>query len=74
MTHIVVDAAEAALIAQSDGGLQVRDPHGKLIGFVTPAPPEHEVERMMARFDEGPDGPLRSTAEVLERLRALDQP
>ena len=73
MSHIVVDAAQAALISQADQSLQVLDPQGKLVGFVTPAPPEEEVERMMARFEEGPNGPLRSTAEVLQRLRALDQ-
>ena len=72
MKHIVVDKQQADVIRSSARSVQVLDSAGRLVGFFTPAPPEEEIARMNARLSEGPNGPVYTTAEVLEHLRSLE--
>jgi hypothetical protein len=72
MPHIVVDCDEAEMIFRAGHAVQVRDPNGKLVGFITPAPPEEELAAARARLAEGPQGPTYTTEEVLAHLRSLE--
>ncbi|HVA46813.1 MAG TPA: hypothetical protein VNH11_10650 [Pirellulales bacterium] len=72
MPHIVVDTTEAELIAAAGSTVHVRDPKGRLVGFITPAPPEEEIAAAKARLAEGRKGPTYTTAEVLAHLRSLE--
>ena len=72
MPHIVVDRDEAEMIAKAGRTVQVRDPNGRLVGFITPAPPAEELAAARARLAEGPQGPTYTTDEVLAHLRSLE--
>lgn len=67
--HIVVDEQQAQVIAAAGRSIQVRDSSGRLIGFITPAPPAAEIARAKQRISI--DEPEYTTQEVLEHLRAL---
>lgn len=73
MPYIEVDALEANLITSAGGTVHVRDPQGKLIGFITPAPPQEELASALQRLAEGPQGPTYSTQEVLSHLQSLER-
>ncbi|HVA46815.1 MAG TPA: hypothetical protein VNH11_10660 [Pirellulales bacterium] len=73
MQHIVVDKVEAELIRRAGRSIQVLDAAGKIIGYVTPAPPEEEVERVKAWLVEEQNDPVYSTEQVLEHLRSLEK-
>ena len=74
MQHIVVDDQEAGLIRAAGRSVPVLDAAGKVVGYITPAPPEAEVERVKTWLVEESRGPVYSTEQVLERLRSLDKP
>lgn len=71
MKQIVVDEQQAEVIRSSARSIQVLDSAGKIIGYVTPAPPEAEIERIKARLAEGPSGPVYTTEQVMEHLSSL---
>jgi uncharacterized protein YmfQ (DUF2313 family) len=66
MSQIVVDAHEAVIIKTAPSMVQVVDREGKLLGYVTPAPTDEELEKWRRRlaFDE----PTYTTEEVLNYL------
>jgi hypothetical protein len=72
MSHIVVDAGQAEVLAQARGLVQVRDQDGHVVGYITPAPTEDEIARARLRF--GSDEPTSTTQQVLDRLRSLERP
>jgi hypothetical protein len=72
MPHIEVNAHQANLITSAGGTVHVRDPQGRLIGFITPAPPQEEIESALQRLAEGPQGPTYTTEEVLAYLHSLE--
>lgn len=72
MPHITVDSAQAETIVKFGRQVQVRDPHGKIVGFIDPAPSDEEIALAKARLAEGPNGPTHTTQEVLDHLRSLD--
>ena len=72
MPHIVVDTDEAEMITKAGRTVHVRDPKGRLVGFITPAPPEEEIALAKARLAEGPQGPTYTTEEVLAHFRSLE--
>lgn len=72
MPHIEVDACEANMITSGGRTVHVRDPQGKLIGFITPTPPQEELASALERLAEGPRGRTYSTQEVLSHLQSLD--
>jgi hypothetical protein len=73
MSHIAVNDEQAALIAASNGTVQVRDTRGRVIGYLTPWPSAEEIAEAKARLAAGPGGPTYTTVEMLEYLRSLDQ-
>ena len=74
MTQIIVDAAQASLIAQSQQSLQVLDPGGKLIGFVRAVEPDEEEQIAIAKERLKSDEPCFTTQEVLDHLQSLERP
>ena len=70
MSHIVVDQTQAELVAQARGLVQVRDPDGRVVGYITPAPTDEEIARARLRF--GSNEPTFTTAQVLDHLRSLE--
>lgn len=72
MPHIVVDPAQAETIVRFGRNVQVRDPNGKIVGFINPAPYDEEIALAKARLAEGPKGPTYTTQEVLAYLRSLE--
>lgn len=73
MTHIIVSEEQAAVIARAGRNVQVRDPQGRLIGYIKLAPPEEEIAKAKARLAAGAQGPTHTTEQVLEHLRSLGQ-
>jgi hypothetical protein len=73
MKHIVVNQQQAEAIRTAGRSIQVLDASGKIVGFIKPAPPEEEINRVKARIAEGPKGPLYSSEQVFEHLRSLDR-
>ncbi len=73
MTHIMVSEEQAAIIAQAGSNVQVRDPQGRLIGFIKLAPSDQEIAKAKERLASGPGGQTYTTAQVLDHLRSLGQ-
>jgi len=72
MSHIVVDEQQAAIIARAGRSVQVLDPKGNIVGYVTPVPSPEEIARAKKSRDQGAGGPVYTTQQVLEYLRSLD--
>jgi hypothetical protein len=71
MSQIVVDDQEAVLIKTAARMVQVVDHKGKLVGYVTPAPADKELERWRQRLTS--DEPTYTTEEVFSYLRSLEK-
>jgi hypothetical protein len=84
MNHLTADELMLARLGGIVEPIEIRDPDGKLMGHYTPfVPPELaalydkarklfdpvEIERRLAESN----GPGRTTAEVLERLRSSEK-
>lgn len=69
MSQIVVDANEAVLIKTAVSMVQVVDHEGKLLGYVTPAPTDKELEKWRQRLTV--DEQTYTTDEVLSYLHSL---
>lgn len=72
MPEITVDLTQAALITGAGGTIHVRDPKGRLVGFITPVPPEEEIAAAKVRLAEGHKGRTYTTDEVLAHLQSLE--
>lgn len=70
MSQIIVDAHEAALIKTAAKTVPVVDQEGKLVGFVTPAPTDQELEKWRQRL--AVVEPTYTTDEVRQHLRSLE--
>lgn len=71
MSQIVVDDEEAALIKKAATTVQVVDKEGKLVGFVTRATTDEELERWRQRLPI--EEPTYTTEEVFQHLRSLEE-
>lgn len=71
MTHIVVDDEQAKLLAQACGTVEIRDSHGKQLGYVAPVFTDEDIAIAKRRLAS--DEPRRTTQQVLERLRSLER-
>jgi hypothetical protein len=81
VNEIILSAEQAAMLALAEGWVAVRHPDGRLLGwietcqgFVTPEDPVFTDEQVAAaELRELTPGPVRTTQEVLARLRAIDR-
>lgn len=48
MLHITLDSRQAELLTRAGKTIQVLDEHGRLIGFIEPAPSEEEIARQIS--------------------------
>jgi hypothetical protein len=85
MSSIVADEKMLSLLSRATGVTEIRDGHGKTVGFFAPAPLEGAELRAKVAAHINPDelrrrkenkSPGRTTREVLERLKTLttDEP
>ena len=68
---VTLSASDAAVVAQADDRVPVRDPAGKLIGFLDPLDFGMSDEEAI-RMSEDPNTKWVTADEVMARLRSLD--
>lgn len=68
--HIVVDEQQARLITEATGSVEIRDLHGRHLGFVAHGFTAEDVS--IARQRLASDAPRQTTREVLDHLRSLE--
>jgi hypothetical protein len=71
MAHIVVDEAQAKIISESSGDIEIRDRHGKRLGFV--AHSFTDVDIAIAKKRLSSTEPRYTTPEVLRHLESLEK-
>lgn len=71
MVQIVVTPDQARAIADAKDGIVFVDAHGNRLGYF--ARPVCEEEIAIARQRAASDEPRRTTRQVLERLKSLEQ-
>jgi hypothetical protein len=67
VSYIVLNEAQARVIAQGKGDVEVRDGNGKHLGYITQGFTDEDIR--IARERAESEGPWLLTAEVLDRLR-----
>lgn len=72
MVELVVNAEQARLLAEAQESVEIVDSQGKRLGFFARPFTDRDVETALARAAAAGQ-PGRSTADVLERLRASDR-
>lgn len=72
MQPIVLDDEQAVLVVKGGRKIPVHDSKRGLVGWLYPAPPDAEIAEIKRRAAEGPNGPCRTTEEVLDHLRSLE--
>ena len=70
MAHLIVDDAQAEMIAQSNEPIEIRDRQGNHLGYVAKSFTPEELD--LAKTRQTSNDPRYSTAEVLNHLRSLD--
>ena len=73
MTQIILSDDQLRAIRQASGTVEIRDQNGILVGYVAPPAIATEDEIAEARRRLKSNGPWHTTAEVLGRVRALEQ-
>ncbi len=53
MQPLVVDDKQAEVIRTAPRKIEVRDPTGRIIGYITRAPTKEEIAKARKRFEEG---------------------
>lgn len=71
MAEIIVDDEEANVIFTANAKVSVRDRNGRLLGWITPSISAEELDEIKRRRAAG--GPWRTTEQVLEHLRSLEE-
>ena len=71
MVKVVVTEEQAKAIAEAKDGVEIVDAAGNRLGFF--ARPFTEEDIAIARQRAASDEPRRTTREVIERLKSLEQ-
>ena len=71
MPHIVVDDKQAQIIAGSTESVEIRDQHGKHLGYVAHQFTDEDIA--IAKRRMASDEPRYKTQEVLDHIQSLDQ-
>ena len=69
--HIVIDDQQAKIIAEATDWVEIRDRNGRHLGYVAHGFTEEDLAVARRRLASGE--PRRTTREVLDRLRSLEQ-
>jgi hypothetical protein len=70
MEHIIVDDQQAKLIAEATESVEIRDPHGRHLGYVAHGFADEDVA--IAKQRMASDAPRYTTGQVLDHLRSLE--
>jgi hypothetical protein len=71
MVHIVVDDQQAKLISEATDGVEIRDIHGRHLGYVAHHFTDEEIATAKKRLAS--DRVRYTTREVVAHLRSLEQ-
>ncbi len=71
MQSIILTDEQAAAFANSTGNVEVRDPEGRHLGYLTHGFTAKEIAEAKARL--AAPGPRYTTEQVLAKLQSLDQ-
>jgi hypothetical protein len=71
MVHIVVDDQQAKLITEATDSVEIRDLHGRHLGYVVHEFSDEDIAIAKQRL--APGRPRYTTQEVLAHLRSLEQ-
>jgi hypothetical protein len=71
MAHIVVDEAQAKIISESSGNIEIRDRHGNHLGFVAHGFTDEDIATAKNRLLS--TEPRYTTPEVFRHLESLEQ-
>lgn len=71
MPYIVLDEAQANVVSQAKGNVEIRDRNGKHLGYLAHGFTDDDIR--IARERAVSPSPRFSTAEVLDRLASREQ-
>lgn len=71
MADIVLTAEQAQIVAHATGNIVLRDPEGRLLGYVSHGFTAKDIEEAKQRL--AAPGERSTTAEVLAQLQELSQ-
>ena len=71
MIQIVLSDEQAKVLQAATDAVEIRDSHGKLLGYISPPPSDAELAAAKRRLES--DGPWYTTDQVLDHLRSLGQ-
>lgn len=72
MPHITVDAEQAKIIREASGDIEIRDPSGRRLGYVSHGFSAEALGKAKERVASA--GPWLTTGEVLDHLQSLPTP
>ncbi len=71
MTQIVLNDQQWQAFQAGTGAVEIRDPQGRLLGYVSRPVDRAELEEVRRRLDSS--GPWYTTQQVLDHLKSLEQ-
>jgi hypothetical protein len=69
MLHIIVDDEQARIISESAESIEIRDRHGKHLGYIAHGFTDEDIAIAKRRLES--DEPRVSTQQVLDHLQSL---
>jgi len=71
MTQIILSDDQANAVQAATDTVEIRDRHGKLLGYVSPPPSEAEIAEAGRRLQSA--GPWYASKQVLDQLKSLGE-
>ncbi|MEX2092514.1 MAG: hypothetical protein WD971_07540 [Pirellulales bacterium] len=71
MIKIVLNDEQAKTVEEATGAIELRDPQGRLVGYVSRSPSSQEIADAKRRLASA--GPWYTTQQVLSHLQSLEQ-
>ena len=71
MIKIVLNDEQAKAVGEAVGAVELRDPQGRLVGYVSRSPTIEEIAEAKRRLASS--GPWFTTEQVLNHLQSLGQ-
>ena len=71
MTQIILSDDQARALQAATDAVEIRDPQGNLLGYLSPPPSEAEIAEAKRRLES--DGPWYTTERVMDQLKSLGQ-
>lgn len=71
MTQIVLNDDQTQTVQAATDAVEIRDPRGNLLGYVSPPPSDAEIAEARRRLESG--GPWHTTQQVMDHLQSLER-